>query len=182
MCQGTYIKSTIMKSIFTFLICLICIPVFSQEKYANDVSSLDNIMVALYEVISGDKGVERDWDRFKNLFIEEAQLIPSGKRNGKFGYRIMTPDDYIENSGKWLVENGFHEVEINRKTEEYGSLVNVWSTYEAYRSKADEKPFMRGINSIQLMNDGDRWWIIQIYWLSEKEELPLPAKYLPQKK
>ena len=139
-------------------------------------------MSALYASISGDKGVERDWDRFKNLFIEEARLMPSGKnKEGKTGYRIMTPSGYVESSGKWLVENGFHEVEINRVTEEYGSLVHVWSTYESYRSKADEKPFMRGINSIQLMNDGERWWIMHIYWLGEKEALPLPEQYLPKK-
>ncbi|MEO1261439.1 MAG: DUF2911 domain-containing protein [Bacteroidota bacterium] len=152
----------------------------TPEQYADDVSSLDNIMSALYASISGDKGVKRDWHRFRNLFVEEARLMPTGKRDGKTGYRIMTPDGYAEGSGKWLEENGFHEVEINRETEEYGSLVHVWSTYESYRSKADEKPFMRGINSIQLMNDGERWWIMHIYWLGEKEELPLPAHYLPK--
>lgn len=171
-----------MKSLAFTLAILFSIPVFSQEKYTEDVTSLDNIMAALYDVISGDKGVERDWSRFKNLFVEEARLIPSGKRDGNFGYRIMTPDDYIEGPGKWLVENGFHEVEINRATEEYGSLVHVWSTYESYRSKTDTEPFMRGINSIQLMNDGERWWILQIYWLGETEEVQLPEKYLPNGK
>ncbi len=167
-----------MKSIITFIAILFSLPSFAQDRYAEDVSSLDNIMSALYASISGDKGEERDWDRFKNLFIEEARLMPSGKKNGKTNFRIMTPSDYVENSGKWLVENGFHEVEISRKIEEYGSLVHVWSTYESYRSKSDEQPFMRGINSIQLLNDGDRWWIMHIYWLGESEALPLPEKYL----
>jgi hypothetical protein len=168
-----------MKSLIILLITFFTIPLAAQDQYAEDVSSLDNILHALYVVISGDKGVERDWARFKNLFVEEARLMPSGKnKEGKTGFRIVTPDGYIESSGKWLVENGFHEVEINRKTEEYGSLVHVWSTYESYHSKADEKPFMRGINSIQLMNDGERWWVLHIYWLGESEALPLPEKYL----
>lgn len=168
-----------MKSLIILLITLFTIPLAAQDQYAEDVSSLDNILHALYAVISGDKGVERDWARFKNLFVEDARLMPSGKKKeGKTGFRIMTPDGYIESSGKWLVENGFHEVEINRKTEEYGSLVHVWSTYESYHSKADKKPFMRGINSIQLMNDGERWWVLHIYWLGESEALPLPEKYL----
>lgn len=153
----------------------------SVNKYANDVSSLDKILETLYGVISGDKGVKRDWDRFENLFIEEARLIPSGKRkNGTVGYRIMTPASYAETSGKWLEENGFHEVEIHRETASYGSLVHVFSTYESYRTLSDEKPFARGINSIQLMNDGNRWWIVQIYWLGESKELPLPEGYLPK--
>ncbi len=153
----------------------------SNNKYTKDVKSIDNILSALYGVISGEKGVKRDWERFKYLTIPEARLIPSGKaKDGKVGYRILSPDDYINLAGKSLEENGFHEVEIHREVEEYGSLVHVFSTYESYRSKKDEAPFMRGINSIQLMNDGTRWWIIQIYWLGETKELQLPKKYLPK--
>ena len=153
----------------------------TDSRYAPDVSSLDAVMTALYASISGDAGEKRDWDRFRYLFTEEARLIPTGKNpEGQIGYRIMSPNDYVERSGAWLEENGFHEVEIHRVVEEYGSLVHVFSTYESYRSKTDEAPFMRGINSIQLLNDGDRWWIMHIYWLGETEELPLPAKYLPK--
>ncbi|MEL7426585.1 MAG: hypothetical protein AAFN81_26570 [Bacteroidota bacterium] len=174
-----------------FLLCT-SLPLFSQaeapatamemdKKYAADVASLDAIMAALYEVISGDAGVKRDWDRFRYLFVEDARLIPTGKNpEGEIMARIMSPDGYVERSGAWLEENGFHEVEIHRVTEEYGSLVHLFSTYESYRSKEDEEPFMRGINSIQLLNDGKRWWIMHIYWLGETEELPLPAKYLPK--
>ncbi len=151
-------------------------------KYTEDVKSLDNILAALYNVISGEKGVKRDWARFKNLFIEDAQLMPSGKNKaGKVGYRVLTPQGYVDNAGKSLEENGFFEVEISRKTEEYGSLVHAFSTYESYHSKADKKPFARGINSIQLMNDGERWWVVSIYWLGETEELPLTKHYLPKK-
>ena len=153
-----------------------------DTPYAKDVQSLDNILAALYEVISGEKGVKRDWARFKNLFIEDAQLMPSGKnKTGKVGYRVLTPQDYIESAGKFLEENGFYEVELSRKTEEYGSLVHAFSTYESYHSKNDETPFARGINSIQLMNDGERWWVVSIYWLGETEALPLTEKYLPKK-
>lgn len=152
------------------------------DNYIEDVKSLDNILTALYAVISGEKGVKRDWARFKNLFIEDAQLMPTGKNKaGKVGYQVMTPDDYVQTAGEYLVENGFHEVEISRKVEEYGSLVHAFSTYESYHSKNDAKPFARGINSIQLMNDGERWWVVSIYWLGETEAMPLPLNYLPKK-
>lgn len=155
----------------------------AQNNYIEDVSSIDNLIKTLYVVISGEKGEARDWERFKNLFAADARLIPSAKnKEGKVGYRIMTPADYVASAGKRLEEVGFHEIEISRKTEEYGSLVHVWSTYESYHSKSDKTPFARGINSIQLMNDGNRWWILQIYWLGESEENPLPRKYLPKKK
>jgi len=96
-----------MKTSIFILSLLFSFPIFSQDKHAEDVSSLDNVMTTLYSVISGDKGVERDWPRFKNLFIEEARLMPSGKGDdGNIKYRIMSPDEYIETSGKWLIENG----------------------------------------------------------------------------
>lgn len=156
--------------------------VTAQSNYAEDVASLENVMTTLYAVISGEKGETRDWERFKHLFTEDARLIPSGKnKEGKVGFRILTPSDYVASAGKRLEELGFHEIEINRKVEAYGSLVHVWSTYESYHSKSEKTPFARGINSLQLMNDGTRWWILQIYWLAETPENPLPKKYLPKK-
>ena len=75
--------------------------------------------------------------------------------------------------------NNNFEVEINREEQHFGNITHVWSTYESRRSEKDEKPFARGINSIQLMNDGDRWWILNIYWTAESPEHPIPEKYLP---
>ena len=91
----------------------------------------------------------------------------------------MTPDDYIKTSGKWLFKNGFHEVELNREAHSFGNIAQVFSTYASYRKKNDKKPFMRGINSIQLLNDGERWWIVNIFWSQETEKHPIPSKYLP---
>jgi hypothetical protein len=166
---------------------LCCLPTTSKAQdaqpasYAADVSSLDKVLEALYASISGEKGEARDWDRFRNLFIPEARLMPSGPNSeGELGYRIWTPDEYVERAGASLEKNGFFEKEIYRVVEEYGSLVHAFSTYESYRSEADEAPFARGINSIQLMNDGQRWWVVSIYWRAESESLPLPIKYLPK--
>ncbi len=150
-----------------------------DEKYLEKVKTLDSTLENLYGVISGEKGETRDWDLFRYLFKPDAKLIPSGKNKaGKIGSRYMTPDDYIQSSGKWLFENGFFEKEIFRKTETFGNMTQVFSTYESFHSESDEKPFMRGINSIQLLNDGERWWIINIYWTQETEENPLPSRYL----
>ncbi len=154
-------------------------PNILDEKYLKKVKTLDSTLENLYRVISGEKGEARDWDLFRYLFTQDAKLIPSGKNNaGKVGCKFMTPDDYIQASGKWLFENGFFEEEIFRKTETFGNITQVFSTYESFHSESDEVPFMRGINSIQLLNDGERWWIVNIYWTQETEENPLPAKYL----
>ena len=151
------------------------------KDYSKQVATLDSTIETLYSVISGDKGVEREWDLFKHLFHKDAKLIPTGKaEDGKLTARYITPEGYIKSSGKWLFENGFHEVELNRTVQSFGSITQVFSTYESFRSKSDTEPFMRGINSIQLMNDGERWWVINIYWMQESEENPIPEKYLPK--
>ena len=143
-----------------------------------DVNSADSIIRAVYDVISGPAGKERDWDRMKSLFIPGARLIATGRRQaGGYGSRVMTVDDYILSSGPYLIKEGFFENEIARKTESFGQILHAFSSYEA-RHKPGEKPFARGINSIQLMNDGTRWWVVTIYWQAEDEKTPLPAKYL----
>lgn len=173
------------KIIMTLLVCISMIIIVdaqeTTEKYSDKVQTLDSTLKTLYGVISGEKEEARDWELFKYLFKPEAKLIPSGKNNeGIIGTRYMSPDDYIKTSGKWLVENGFFEKEINRAVHTFGNITQVFSTYESFRSEADAKPFMRGINSIQLLNDGNRWWVVNIYWTQETIDNPIPKAYLPK--
>ncbi len=171
-----------MKKLF-FVLFLSNLGLNAQETkdYSKQVATLENTIETLYSVISGDKGVERDWTLFKYLFHKDAKLIPTGKtEEGRTTARYMTPEDYVKSSGKWLFENGFHEVELSRKVQTFGNITHVFSTYESFRSKDDTEPFMRGINSIQLLNDGARWWIINIYWMQESKENPIPEAYLPK--
>lgn len=164
-----------------------------QTPAANpaDVNSIESIIAALYDVISGPAGKKRDWDRFRSLFAPGARLIPTGFRRppgtapdapltGKEEYvaRTLSPDDYIARSSKLLEERGFFEREIARRTEQYGHIAHAFSTYEARHKLDDAKPFQRGINSIQLMNDGKRWWVVSVFWEGETDKTPLPEKYL----
>ncbi|HKP48193.1 MAG TPA: hypothetical protein VJT50_16450 [Pyrinomonadaceae bacterium] len=143
-----------------------------------DVASVDSIIAAVYDVISGPAGKKRDWDRMKSLFIPGARLIPTGPRQtGGYGSRVLTVDEYAERAGGFFDKEGFYEREVSRKTEQFGQIVHAFSTYES-RHAPDEKPFQRGINSIQLMNDGTRWWVVTIFWQGEDEKHPLPEKYL----
>lgn len=146
---------------------------------SSKVKTLDSTIKTLYNVISGEKGVKRNWELFKYLFKPGAKLIPSGQYNDNiYKVRYMSPQDYIESSGEWLIKNGFFEKEIHRDVNTFGNITHVFSTYESFVSATDKKPFMRGINSIQLLNDGKRWWVINIYWTQESEENLIPKKYL----
>ena len=170
-----------MKKLFLFIfICTLSYSSYSQNKdYNQYVESIDSTIKTLYKVISGEKGEERNWELFNYLFHKDARLMPSGNnRQGVKGVRYMTAQEYIDTSGKWLLENGFFENEIGRKVDQFGNIAHVFSSYESFKSAKDEKPFMRGINSIQLYNDGNRWWILNVYWQGETKEHPIPKKYL----
>ena len=173
-----------MKYLMLLLFC--CAFSFAQSqdldaKYGEKVSSVDSIIYNLYDVISGDKGEKRDWDLFRYLFRDDAKLIPVVSDSlGNSIPLYWTADDYVTRSGAYLENNGFVEHEIYRVQERFGDIVHMFSTYEGFRSRADEEPFVRGINSIQLVFDSNRWWVVNIFWQAESEKYPLPELYLPK--
>jgi hypothetical protein len=143
-----------------------------------DVESIDAIITALYDVISGPAGQPRDWNRMRSLFVPGGRLMPTSQRQGGgTNVRIMEVNDFVALSGPNIERIGFTEREIFRRTEQFGSIAHVFSTYEGEREIDDN--VIRGINSIQLLYDSTRWWIISVYWEAERPDNPLPAAYLP---
>ena len=153
----------------------------ADKKYESKVLTIDSTIKSLYDVISGPKGQKRNDELLRYLFHPKAKFVASGKRkNGSYGASYVTMDSYVKNSLKWMLENGFFEKELHRVTETFGQIAHVFSTYECFKSKNDKEPFMRGINSIQLMYTGKRWVVMNIYFTQESKENPIPQKYLPK--
>jgi len=146
----------------------------------DDVRSIESILAATYDVISGPAGKKRDWDRFRSLFYPGARLIPTGKRPNEteIRARVLSPDDYVERSAPFLEKEGFFERGVSNKVDRYGNIAHVFSTYESRHNADEAQPFQRGINSFQLVNDGKRWWIMTIMWQAETNENPIPQEYL----
>ena len=157
-----------------------------------DVESIEAIIAAAYDSISGPAGKKRDWDRMRSLFISGARLIPTAKDAGKHDVdlatgrvrptgglapQILDVDAYIARVEPFFATTGFYEKEVARRIEQFGQIAHVWSTYESRHDPSDVVPFMRGINSIQLFNDGSRWWILSIYWQHESPQHQVPEKY-----
>lgn len=166
------------KTLLPFLVFVLIAPAASAQKdYSTDVKSVDGIIAALYEVISGDPGQSRDWDRFRNLFKPETRLIPTRKDDkGELILKAMTPDEYVQLFTS-RISTGFFEKELHRTTESYGTVTHAFSTYET-KEKKDGPVTNRGINSIQLFFDGKRYYVINIFWCAESMGFPLPQKYL----
>jgi hypothetical protein len=150
-----------------------------------DVNSVDAIISAVYNVISGPKGQARDWNRMRSLLLPSARLIParviaaaSGSASTHSDAVLLSIDDYIARSSGNMTASGFFERGIHNEVQQFGNIVHVWSTYESRHDAADPTPFARGINSFQLLKDGDRYWVVNIFWDSERPTNPIPEKYL----
>jgi hypothetical protein len=164
----------------------------------DDVASIDAIITAAYDSISGPAGEKRNWERERSLYYPGARLIPTARpvtsdppshgfgaagegqvtSENKIAPQVLDIEGFIARVEPFFKENGFYEKEIARRTEQFGQIAHVWSTYESRHNEDDPEPFMRGINSIQLFHDGNRWWIVSIYWQQESALHPLPDKYL----
>ena len=145
-----------------------------------DTDSVDSVVRAVYEVISGPAGT-RDWVRFRSLFAEGARLIPvrvsPAGSPANVSANVMTPEDYAKRAGASFEKAAFYESEAARRLEVFGNIAHVFSTYESRRAPG-EKPFARGINSFQLVRIGGAWKVMTILWDSERDENPIPEKYL----
>jgi len=168
--------------LFTLLLSVSLKASAQSNKYASKVKTLDSTIKTLYAVISGEKGEARNWELFNYLFKPEAKLIPTGtNKQGIHIARFMTPQEYIDGNGKWLIDNGFFEKEVARSVHKFGNIAQVFTTYEAYNHLNKTKPFMTGINSVQMLYDNNRWWIVNIYWQQASKQYPIPAEFKAKK-
>lgn len=146
-----------------------------------DVQSINAIVNAYYDVISGAAGEPRDWDRFQSLFLKEARFVTSKGVGKGYATVVMTPAQFMDFNKKYFERGGYFERQISHKVDQFGHIAQVFSTYEARRKADDVKPYSRGINSIQLLSNGTRWWIVTVMWDFEKpDNSPLPSQYLNQ--
>lgn len=148
---------------------------------AEDVSSIDAIVAAWYDIISVAPGATVDWARDSSLYLPDVRfvIVPDLANGGPTPARaaVLSHDEFIAASSGGLSE-GFVEREIHRTTQQFGNLAHVFSTYE-FRRTTDGPVLGRGINSIQLFHDGERWWIAGAAWRNETAATPIPEEFLP---
>jgi hypothetical protein len=149
---------------------------------AADVASPEAILAANYDVISGPVG-QRDWDRFRSLYLPDARLGSVRHANDGAGLTThsFTLEEFIAFGDSYFKKDGFFEKEIARHADRYSNIMQVFSTYESRHDAKDPKPFARGINSFQLFFDGNRWWIASVFWQGESPDAPIPEEFLPKR-
>jgi hypothetical protein len=153
------------------------------EANPADVATIDGIIKAFYEVISGAPNQARQWARDKTLYAPGVRFVAMSANGGKIRANLMSHKEYINGSNEFFVKEGFVEREINRVTRRFGNLAHVFSTYE-FETTADKAKKMsgRGVNSVELFWDGTRWWISAVTWDEERPDNPIPKDFLPKSK
>ena len=143
-----------------------------MQARREDVESIESIVKAMYEVISGPAGT-RDWERERTLLHPSARLMPTRVEEGRPRVDVFDCEGYITSRTPFFAANDFYEIEVAHRVERFGNIAHVWSTYEGRRSPDDPQFLFRGINSIQLFHDGDRWWVMSVMWDNERPGNPL---------
>ena len=141
-----------------------------------DVSTIDGIVAAFYDIVSHDAGEPIDWARDSTLYLADLRFRIADATPA--GMRVRSLDHAAFAAAFSDVRQAFHEREIHRVTQRFGPIAHVWSTYE-WRTAPDGPVGGRGINSIDLYFDGTRWWIGSASWASETHDQPIPAEFLP---
>jgi hypothetical protein len=143
----------------------------------DDVTTIEGILEAYYEVVSRPAAVPADrardeWIHHPDALVGYPATGPDGEPTlvtmslGEFHDRFGGPDS-----------EPFYEWEVHRDVHRFGNIAHVWSTYASSREPGGE-PLSRGINSIQLYHDGQRWWIMSWIYDREREGNPIPPAYM----
>ena len=145
------------------------------EARAEDVSTIEGIVTASYETISGGVGVARQWGRDRTLFDPNSRsvAIHVDAKTGAIKTESMTEQDFADRSDASLVKDGFTERELKHVIKRFGNVATVLSSYEG---SASGKVIERGVNIFQLYFDGKRWWILSMVWDEERPGNPIPPE------
>jgi len=156
----------------------------NDDDTANQVTTVDGIIHALYDAISGPAGQDRDWNTFRNLFAEDARMyiaVPNQESGSVL--KSIKPEEYAQRNQTRLSDIGFSEEELYRITNTYGAGTQIFSTYEShYTNKNGEEDITKGVNNIQLYFDGERYFIVSIFWDANAKNIEVPDRYLPKDK
>ncbi len=152
-----------------------------EAKHSGDIQSVDAIVRALYESVSFAPNSQPDYHRLRSLFHPGARLIPP-KLNPSSPVLALEVEEFIKNSWENIIltgleSKGFYEREIRRIEETAGDIAHVFSVYESRNRSEDAEPIQRGVNSIQLVKDANRWWLLSVLWDREDPQHPFPSQY-----
>tara|TARA_R110000744_G_C19053320_1_gene528114 strand:- start:64 stop:576 length:513 start_codon:yes stop_codon:yes gene_type:complete len=162
--------------IISLSIIFACNSIFGQsndEIYRKDVESVDAIMNAYYDVVSGSSNEPWEFERDKYIHSKDA-VITRLDENGKAESHTLEAE-YIPFG--LSPKEDFYEKELKRKVSKYGNVAQVWSAFEI-RTDPNTETNIRGLNSVQLHYESGRWWIDSWTCEMESEKSSVVSEFL----
>ena len=149
------------------------------ESKNEDTLTINGLMKAFYEVVSGEAGEKRQWERDLSLHNPKAIYSYLTNIDGEFKQVTLSLADFHKETDNMVLETAFYETEINREVKVFGNIANVWSTYET-RLEKNGKVARRGINSVQLFYSNNKWEIISLVFDRETENNRITQTFNPK--
>ena len=171
-----------MKKISLLILLTVTLSSFGQTNETNPteaVKTIDGIINESLKIITGERGINRDWEAYRNLFTPNAQLtVLNHGKNGENKFKTFSLEEFVRIGMKFYENDGFIEYELTKTVDEYNGIAHAFQSYYAKELEIEE----RGINSYQLLHDGKRWWITSILWTNDRNGVQLPNEYLKKDK
>lgn len=146
------------------------------EEVCPSSKTLPEMMKALDAAISGP--ADKDRTCLRSLFLPDATLtVMTADKTGVVKPVPFSVDDWIERVKK-RGSTPMYERQVKFVTESYGNIAHLWSLYEIHETP-DGPMKSRGVNSIQAMNDGAQWKVVEVLWQAETPSTPIPAELAP---
>jgi len=144
-----------------------------DENYGKDVQSIDAIIDAYYDVVSGSS--KDPWQFERDSYIHSKNAIITRLDENGVATSHSLEAEYIPLA--LAPKTDFYEKELKRTVSQFGNIAQVWSAFEI-RTDPEIATIVRGLNSIQLHYENERWFIDS--WTCEMEhpKNPLVAQFI----
>jgi len=132
-----------------------------------DFTTVDSVVEALYRGVSFSPGGGPDYELIRALFHPRG-YVTAPKEDTAGSITPTTVDQFVIRLDASLKAEGIFDVgameqEINRRTLIFRRIAHVFSSYQ-FTLLGSNTPLARGINTLQLVYDSDRWWILSLSW------------------
>jgi fructose-1,6-bisphosphatase len=163
----------VVASVIGLFVCSVINSQTLDENYGKDVQSIATIIDAYYDVVSGSS--EDPWQFERDSYIHSKNaIITRLDENGNAESHALEAE-YIPLA--LAPKEDFYEKELKRTVSQFGNIAQVWSAFEI-RTDPEIATIVRGLNSIQLRYENERWFIDSWTCEMEHSKNPLVAQFL----
>lgn len=158
-----------------FMALFLTIALYADSK--PDYSNAETVVSELYKLVTFGKGTTPDWDKVKDLFLDNAVIV---LRTGRTEMRVLSRQEFVDlfvhDIEKYrFKETGFSEKVAKHSISELGDVACGMVLYEA-SIPGSGRPPQKGLDMFHLVKKGDRWYIVSIINEIPRKGVPIPEE------